>query len=71
MLELEAPGAEISISPVHVPALRLDTFTCTLNVLGVAPDCWETTSQLLPQADVLEVTVKLTFAPVLLPINRF
>jgi hypothetical protein len=68
---LEAPGAEMSISPVHVPGLTPDTFTWTLSVLGVAPDCWESTSQLLPQVDVAAEAVKLTFAPVLLPTKRF
>ena len=71
MLGLEAPGAEMSISPVHVPALRLDTFTWILRVLGVAPDCWDSTSQLLPQVAVLAEAVKLTFAPVLLLTKRF
>lgn len=61
----------MSISPVQVPALRLDTFTWTLSVLGVAPDCCERTSQLLPQVLVLADAVKLTFAPVLLLTRRF
>ena len=65
-LGLEALGAEISISPVHDPALSPEVFTWTLKVLGVAPDCWASTSQLLPQLDVLAEAVKLTFAPVLL-----
>ena len=40
-------------------------------MLGVAPDCGESTSQLLPQVEVLAEAVKLTFAPVLLVIKRF
>ena len=65
-LGLEAPGADMSISPLHVPALRLAVFTWTLKVLGVAPDCWESTNQLLPQVVDLADAVKLTFAPVVL-----
>jgi hypothetical protein len=33
----DAPGAEMSIVPVHVPAVSPDVFACTLRVLGVAP----------------------------------
>jgi hypothetical protein len=33
----EALGAEILICPEHVPAINPDVFTCTLNMLGVAP----------------------------------
>lgn len=59
-------GEEISTSPLQVPALSPDVFTCTLRLLGVAPDCWDSTIQLLPQVDVFVDAVKLTFAPVLL-----
>lgn len=69
-LGLDAPGAEMSISPVHGgPALSPDVFTWTLRVLGVAIwDCGFTESQLLllPHVEVLVDAVKLTFAPVLL-----
>jgi hypothetical protein len=65
-LGLEAPVAETVIVPIHDPAVRPDVFTCTINVLGVAPDCGLITSQLLPQELVVAEAVKLTFAPVLL-----
>jgi hypothetical protein len=54
------------IKPVQFPALRLAVFTWTLSVLGVAPDCGESTSQLLPQVLVVAEAVKLTLAPVVL-----
>jgi hypothetical protein len=62
---LEAAGAEILIWPVQVPVVSPDVFTCTLNVLGVAPLFWFKTIQ-FPQFAVCAVAVKLTFAPVLL-----
>lgn len=62
----EAPGAEMVITPAQFPALRLAVFTWTLSVLGVAPDCGESTSQLLPQVLVVADAVKLTLAPVVL-----
>jgi hypothetical protein len=65
----DAPGAEISISPVQVPAGRFVTFAWTLIVLGVAPEAWESTIQLLPHVIVRAVAVKLTFEPVLLVID--
>jgi hypothetical protein len=36
-LGFEALNAEMAIWPVHVPAVKPDVFTDTLNVLGVAP----------------------------------
>lgn len=63
----------MSISPVHVVALKFAVFTCTVIVLGVAPDCCESTIQLVGHMAlvvVLVVAVKPTFAPVLLVIER-
>lgn len=40
-------------------------------MLGVAPDCGERTSQLLPQLEVFVEAVKAMLAPVLLVIERF
>jgi hypothetical protein len=67
---LDAPGAEISISPVHGSAVvSPDVFTCAVIVLGVAPLCGETTSQ-FPQEAVLAAAVKPTLAPVLLVMEK-
>jgi hypothetical protein len=64
-LGFEAPGAEMVIWPVQVPAVNPDVFICTLNVLGVAPLLWFRTIQ-FPQFVVWAVALKLTLAPVLL-----
>jgi hypothetical protein len=70
MLGLDTPVAARSISPVHKPALKLDVLTCTLKELGVAPDVGVTTSQLLPQVEVLLLALKLMLEPVLLVRER-
>jgi hypothetical protein len=70
-LGLEAPAAEISISPAHVSVVVIpDVFTCAVTLPGVAPLAGEITSQ-LPQEVVLDVAVKLRVAPVLLVIAIF
>jgi len=61
-----AEGAEMSISPVQAPAVRPVVFTCTVRVLGVAPEVGDKTIQLLPHAVVFAVALKPTLEPVLL-----
>jgi hypothetical protein len=61
-----AEGAEMSISPVQAPAIRPVVLTCTVRVLGVAPDVCDKTIQLLPQLVVFAVALKPTLEPVLL-----
>jgi hypothetical protein len=65
-LGFEAPGAEISISPLQDwAALSPDVFTCAVMLLGVAPLCGEITSQ-FPQEEVFADAVNVRLTPVLL-----
>lgn len=67
-LGFEAPGAEMSISPLQVWAtFKPDVFTCAVMLLGVAPLCGEITSQ-FPQEEVFAEAVNVTLTPVLLVI---
>ena len=59
----DAPGAEILMAPVQVPAGKPVGLICTLSVLGVALLCGDTTSQLLPQELVLGIALKLMVPP--------
>ena len=61
-----AEGAEMSISPLQGPAVSPVVFTCTVRVLGVAPELGDKTIQLLPHVAVFVVALKPTFEPVLL-----
>lgn len=63
---LDAEGAVMLICPVQVPAVKPVVFTCTVNVLGVAPEVCDKTIQLPPHVAVLAAAVKLTLAPVLM-----
>ena len=46
--------------------MRPVVFTCTVRVLGVAPDVCDKTIQLLPHVVVFAVALKPTLEPVLL-----
>jgi len=66
-LGLVAPDAVISISPAHDCAVvSPEIFICAVILTGLATLSGVTTSQLLPQEDVLADAVNGTLAPVLL-----
>jgi hypothetical protein len=64
-----ADGAVMSISPLQTPPVRPVVFTCTVRVLGVAPDVCDKTIQLFPHEVVFAVALKPILEPVLLAMD--